>query len=481
MHRHASTHAAGVVIGDSQIINNVPLYKDPNTSVNATQFSMKYVEKAGLIKFDFLGLTTLSIIQDATNLIKEKHKKFNLNSIPMDNRETFKQLSLGEAAGIFQLESNGMSGVLRQLQPDKFEEIIAVVALFRPGPMDNIPSFCNRKHGREKIDYMHPLLKDVLKETYGIIVYQEQVMQIAQMLSNYTLGEADLLRRAMGKKIQKEMDNQKNRFIEGAKINKIEVIEASRIFDLVDKFAGYGFNKSHAAGYALLAYQTAYLKTIFPHEFMTATLNYAIDRTDRIILLKKELARLNIEFKKPDINYSNSKFSIEEIDKKKSIRFALGAIKGVGIKSMNSVVLEREKNGLFLDIIDFTSRLSGEVINKRQLEKLIQAGCFDEIEKNRAKLFSNVPNFVEIYGGHKDKNINQKMLFEDNKISFNDNNLFLQNVPEWNSVILLKNELEVVGFYFSDHPLSFYPQIYFKQNNIIDWEDLKSNLDIKKC
>ena len=306
-------------------------------------------------------------------------------------------------------------------------------------------------------------------------------LQIAQVLSNYTLGEADLLRRAMGKKIQKEMDNQKNRFIEGAKINKIEVIEASRIFDLVDKFAGYGFNKSHAAGYALLAYQTAYLKTIFPHEFMTATLNYAIDRTDRIILLKKELARLDIEFKKPDINYSNSKFSIEEIDKKKSIRFALGAIKGVGIKSMNSVVKEREKNGFFLDIIDFTSRLSGEVINKRQLEKLIQAGCFDEIEKNRAKLFSNVPNFVEIYGGHKDKNNNQKMLFEDNKISFNDNNLFLQNVPEWNSVILLKNELEVVGFYFSDHPLSFYPQIYFKQNNIIDWEDLKSNLEIKNA
>jgi len=481
LHRHASTHAAGVVIGDSKIINSVPLYKDPNTSVNATQFSMKYVEKAGLIKFDFLGLTTLSIIQDATKLIKDKHVKFNLNSIPMNDRETFKQLSLGEAAGIFQLESNGMSSVLRQLQPDRFEEIIAVVALFRPGPMDNIPSFCNRKHGREKIDYMHPLLKDVLKETYGIIVYQEQVMQIAQVLSNYTLGEADLLRRAMGKKIQKEMDNQRNRFIEGAKNNKIEVSEASRIFDLVDRFAGYGFNKSHAAGYALLAYQTAYLKTLFPHEFMTATLNYAIDRTDRIILLKKELARLNIEFKKPDINYSNSLFSIEEIDEKKSIRFALGAIKGVGIKSMNSVVQERLKNGLFLDIIDFTSRLSGEVINKRQLEKLIQAGCFDEIEKNRAKLFLNVPNFVEIYGGHKDKNNNQKKLFEDNKISFNDNNLFSQNVPEWNSVVLLKNELEVVGFYFSDHPLSFYPQMYFKQNNIIDWVDIKSNFEIKNA
>ena len=481
LHRHASTHAAGVVIGDSKIINNVPLYKDPNTSVNATQFSMKYVEKAGLIKFDFLGLTTLSIIQDATKLIQRNHKNFNISIIPMDNKETFKQLSHGEAAGIFQLESNGMGSVLRQLQPDKFEEIIAVVALFRPGPMDNIPSFCNRKHGREKIEYMHPLLEKVLKETYGIIVYQEQVMQIAQVLSNYTLGEADLLRRAMGKKIQKEMDAQKNRFIEGAKINKIDVTEASKIFDLVNKFAGYGFNKSHAAGYALLAYQTAYLKTNFPYEFMTATFNYAIDRTDRIILLKKELVRLNIEFNKPDINFSKAEFSIEKKENIKSIRFGLGAIKGVGIKSMNILVNEREKNGPYLDIIDFLSRLTGEVINKRQLEKLIQAGCFDGIDKNRAKLFSNVPNFVEIFGGSKDKNKNQSVLFEETKISFNDANLFIQNVQEWSSGFLLKNELEVVGFYFSDHPISFYPQNYFKNNDIIDWTDIELNKDIKNA
>ena len=481
LHRHASTHAAGVVIGDSKIINNVPLYKDPNTSVNATQFSMKYVEKAGLIKFDFLGLTTLSIIQDATKLIQINHKNFNLNFIPMNNKDTFIQLSKGEAAGIFQLESNGMGSVLRQLQPDKFEEIIAVVALFRPGPMENIPSFCNRKHGKEKIDYMHPLLEKVLKETYGIIVYQEQVMQIAQVLSNYTLGEADLLRRAMGKKIQKEMDAQKNRFIEGAKSNKINVTEASKIFDLVDKFAGYGFNKSHAAGYALLAYQTAYLKTNFPYEFMTATLNYAIDRTDRIILLKKELVRLNIEFKKPDINFSKAEFSIEENENIKSIRFGLGAIKGVGIKSMNNLVKEREKNGIYIDVIDFMTRLSGEVINKRQLEKLIQAGCFDGLEKNRAKLFSNVPNFVEIYGGSKERNQNQSLLFEETQISFNDTNLFLQNIQEWNSGFLLKNELEVIGFYFSDHPISLYPQNYFEQNSILDLKDIESNKDLKNA
>ena len=481
LHRHASTHAAGVVIGDSSIINNVPLYKDPNTSVNATQFSMKYVEKAGLIKFDFLGLTTLSIIQDSIKLIKENHSNFDLKHIPMDDKKTFQQLSKGEAIGIFQLESNGMGSVLRQLQPDKFEEIIAVVALFRPGPMDHIPSFCNRKHGKEKIEYLHPLLEKVLKETYGIIVYQEQVMQIAQVLSNYTLGEADLLRRAMGKKIQKEMDAQKNRFIEGAKSNKISINEASKIFDLVNKFAGYGFNKSHAAGYALLAYQTAYLKTNFPYEFMTATLNYSIDRTDRIILLNKELSSLNIEFKKPDINHSQAKFSIEENNGLKSIRFGLGAIKGVGIKSMSNLVKERENNGKFIDIIDFMNRLKGDVINKRQLEKLVQAGSFDSIETNRAKLFYNVPKFVEIYGGSNFKDQNQAMLFEENKLSFDDSNLFDQQIDDWSSGFLLKNELEVIGFYFSSHPVSLYPKNYFRHNNIIEWNQIKLNEDIKSA
>ena len=481
LHRHASTHAAGVVIGDSSIINIVPLYKDPNTSVNATQFSMKYVEKTGLIKFDFLGLTTLSIIQDSIKLIKENHSNFDLKHIPMDDKKTFQQLSKGEAIGIFQLESNGMGSVLRQLQPDKFEEIIAVVALFRPGPMDHIPSFCNRKHGKEKIEYLHPLLEKVLKETYGIIVYQEQVMQIAQVLSNYTLGEADLLRRAMGKKIQKEMDAQKNRFIEGAKSNKININEASKIFDLVNKFAGYGFNKSHAAGYALLAYQTAYLKTNFPYEFMTATFNYSIDRTDRIILLNKELSSLNIEFKKPDINHSQAKFSIEENNGLKSIRFGLGAIKGVGIKSMSNLVKERENNGKFIDIIDFMNRLKGDVINKRQLEKLVQAGSFDSIETNRARLFYNVPKFVEIYGGSNFKDQNQAMLFEENKLSFDDSNLFDQQIDDWSSVFLLKSELEVIGFYFSSHPVSLYPKNYFRHNNIIEWNQIKLNEDIKSA
>ena len=333
----------------------------------------------------------------------------------------------------------------------------------------------------EKIEYFHPLLKDILKETYGIIVYQEQVMEIAKVLSNYTLGEADLLRRAMGKKIQKQMDKQKDRFVDGAKSNGINVGEALKIFDLVDRFAGYGFNKCHAVGYALLAYQTAYLKTNYPYEFMTTSLNYAIDRTDRIILLKKELNKLNIDLKKPDINFSFSTFAIEENKKEKSIRFGLGAIKGVGISSMDNLVFERNKNGKFKDVIDFMSRLKGDVINKRQLEKLVQSGSIDSISKNRAKLFDNVPNFVEIYGGIDTDNKNQISLFTDSKLSFEDKNLFDQNITEWSTSKLLKNELEVIGFYFSNHPISLYPKNYFKENMIVDIDEILSNNEIKNA
>ncbi len=472
-HRHASTHAAGVVIGHEKISKVVPLYKDQNTNTNATQFSMKYVEKSGLIKFDFLGLTTLSIIDDAVNFIQKENNNFLINNIPLEDKKTYDQLSKGDTVGIFQLESNGMGSVLRQLQPDRFEEIIAVVALFRPGPMDNIPSFCNRKHGKENIDYIHPKFENLLKETYGIIVYQEQVMQIAQVLSNYSLGEADLLRRAMGKKIQKEMDMQKTRFIEGAIQNNIKKSEASKIFDLVDKFAGYGFNKSHAAAYALISYQTAYLKANFPHEFITATLNYSIDRVDKIILLKKEIERLNIPFLKPDINFSETLFSIEKNNDNKSIRFGLAAIKGVGIKSIQSVIEERKLNGKFKNIIDFMKRVKSEVINKRQLEKLIQAGAFDSIELNRSKLFDNVTKFVELFSS--DKINNQDMLFEDNEISFEDKNLFNQNYKIWNNLYTLTNELDVIGFYFSDHPLNYYPKLFFENQRITNFKYIQDH------
>jgi DNA polymerase III subunit alpha len=479
VHRHASTHAAGVVIGDTNLSNIVPLYKDPNTETNATQFSMKYVEKAGLVKFDFLGLTTLSIINECVDYIQKYIPDFLLKNIPLDDLKTFQQLSMGNAVGIFQLESNGMSSVLKQLQPDKFEEIIAVVALFRPGPMDNIPSFCNRKHGREIIDYIHPMLKDVLRETYGIIVYQEQVMEIAQVLSNYTLGEADLLRRAMGKKIQKEMDDQKNRFIDGALKNNIDKNEASKIFDLVDKFAGYGFNKSHAAGYALISYQTAYLKANFPHEFMTATLNFSIDRTDKIISLRQELEKLEIPFLKPDINYSKERFSIEKYESKKSIRFGLSAIKGVGAKSIKSVVNVRKDEGKFKSVMEFLKRVENEVVNKRQLEKLIQSGSFDSVEKNRSKLFNNVPQFVNLFGSNNNLS-NQDLLFEEEEVSFDDKNLFDQKIPLWSSGEKLKNELEVVGFYFSDHPLKHYPKKFFEIQNISYFNDVVTDESVKK-
>ena len=472
-HRHASTHAAGVVIGHEKLSKVVPLYKDQNTNTNATQFSMKFVEEAGLVKFDFLGLTTLSIIDECIKFIKKEYENFSINNIPLNDHKTYNQLGKGDTVGIFQLESNGMGSVLRQLQPDKFEEIIAVVALFRPGPMDNIPSFCNRKHGREEIDYIHFLLKDLLKETYGIIVYQEQVMKIAQILSNYSLGEADLLRRAMGKKIQKEMDLQKSRFIDGAIRNNLSRKEASKIFDLVNKFAGYGFNKSHAAAYALIAYQTAYLKANFPHEFITATLNYSIDRTDKIILLKQEIQRLNISFLKPDINYSNSLFSLENVDNIKCIRFGLGAIKGVGIKSISSMIKERDTNGKFKNIIDFMSRVNSDVINKRQLEKLIQAGAFDSIEPNRSKLFLNVPRFVDLFSN---KKINeQSLLFEETEISFDDKNLFQQTSNKWNNLETLSNELEVIGFYFSDHPLNYFPEKFFEIENINSFNKIMIN------
>ena len=485
--RHSSTHAAGVVISQKPIGTILPLQratKNVESGIPTTQYAMDSVAALGLLKLDFLGLSNLSVMANVRDLVlKTKGVELNLREMPpkIQNDKTFEMLSEGKTAGVFQLEGSGMTRYITELKPDSLGDIAAMIALFRPGPMDHIPSFCNRKHGKENIEYLHPLLEKVLKETYGIIVYQEQVMQIAQVLSNYTLGEADLLRRAMGKKIQKEMDAQKNRFIEGAKSNKISINEASKIFDLVNKFAGYGFNKSHAAGYALLAYQTAYLKTNFPYEFMTATFNYSIDRTDRIILLNKELSSLNIEFKKPDINHSQAKFSIEENNGLKSIRFGLSAIKGVGIKSMSNLVKERENNGKFIDIIDFMNRLKGDVINKRQLEKLVQAGSFDSIETNRAKLFYNVPKFVEIYGGSNFKDQNQAMLFEENKLSFDDSNLFDQQIDDWSSVFLLKSELEVIGFYFSSHPVSLYPKNYFRHNNIIEWNQIKLNEDIKSA
>ncbi|MGD9650103.1 MAG: DNA polymerase III subunit alpha [Dongiaceae bacterium] len=442
LYRHASTHAAGVVIGDRPLEELVPLYRDPKSDIPATQFSMKYVEKAGLVKFDFLGLKTLTVLQKAVNLLAEQGIHIDLITLPLDDKKTYDMLSHGDASGVFQLESSGMRDTLRKLKPDRFEDIIAVVALYRPGPMDNIPAYIARKHGQEKADYLHPSLEPILKETYGIMIYQEQVMQIAQVLSGYSLGQADLLRRAMGKKIASEMAAQRQSFVDGAfKQHKVPAQKAGEIFDLVDKFAGYGFNKSHAAAYALIAYQTAYLKANYPVAFMAAIMTLDAGNTDKLGGFKQELQRLDVQLLPPDINKSFPHFAPEG----NAIRYALAAIKGVGDQAMQALVAERQANGPFKNIENFVGRLDGKVLNKRQLEALIGAGAFDSLEPNRALLAGNIEKLVKsaakleagpsLFGG-------------DDGARFK-----LDPAPAWSAMEKLQHEFDALGFYLSAHPL----------------------------
>ena len=360
---------------------------------------MKWVENAGLVKFDFLGLKTLTLIDNCARLVKENNPSFNIDHININDQKTYELLSTGETTGIFQLESAGMKDTLKQLKPDKFEDIIAIVALYRPGPMANIPNYIERKHGREKPDYIHPLLEKLLEETYGVIIYQEQVMGVARELSGYSDGEADLLRRAMGKKIQKEMNAQKQRFIDGCLKKNIKANEANVIFDLLSKFADYGFNKSHAAAYALIAFQTAYLKTHYPIEFFAASMSLDINNTDKISIFQQELTRLKIKLSPPSVNYSGPNF----LRSNDSILYALGAIKNVGIESMKDLYDERKMNGSFKDLNDFINRCNNSVINKKTIEALSCAGAFDEFKINRAAIFNQAPDIVK---HHKSLNIN---------------------------------------------------------------------------
>ncbi|MBM3513457.1 MAG: DNA polymerase III subunit alpha, partial [Alphaproteobacteria bacterium] len=371
LYAHASTHAAGVVIGDRPLNQLVPLYRDPGSDMPVTQFNMKFVEQAGLVKFDFLGLKTLTVLQRALQLLSQRGVELDLLNLPMQDKKTFDLLIRADTAGVFQLESTGMRDVLRKLKPDVFEDIISVVALYRPGPMDNIESFINRKHGREHYDYLHPMLEGILKETYGIMVYQEQVMQAAQILAGYSLGGADLLRRAMGKKIKAEMDAQRATFIKGAATRDIKTEKANEIFDTMDKFAGYGFNKAHAAAYALVAYQTAYLKANYPVEFMAASMTLDLDNTDKLASFRGECERLAIKVLPPDVNRSDVTFAVEG----GAIRYALAAVRNVGAGAMHTLVSERERNGPLKSIDDFAKRLDGNVINKRLLENLVKAGA----------------------------------------------------------------------------------------------------------
>ena len=394
LYRHASTHAAGLVIGDRPLEQLVPLYRDPRSDIPVTQFNMKFVEQAGLVKFDFLGLKTLTVLATACRHIEAGGDKVDLEAIPLDDPDTFQMLERAETVGVFQLESSGMRDALRKLKPDRFEDIIAVVALYRPGPMDNIPSYIRRKHGEEEIDYLHPSLEWILKETYGIMIYQEQVMQIAQELAGYSLGGADLLRRAMGKKIQAEMDAQRQSFIEGAVERKVAKAKAAAIFEQVNKFAGYGFNKSHAAAYALVAYQTAYLKANHPVAFMAASMTYDMGNTDKLNVFRQELQRMGVALLPPDINRSLVDFSVEATEQGPAIRYALAAVKNVGAAAMAAVVAEREANGPFASLADFVDRLDARQVNKRQIEMLASAGAFDSFNSNRHQVFQGAEVIV---------------------------------------------------------------------------------------
>lgn len=450
LYRHAGTHAAGVVISDRPLHELTPVYRDPRSEMPVTQFNMKYVEQAGLVKFDFLGLKTLTVVQKAVELIQQTHgETIDILQIPLDDAKSYDMISRGESTGVFQLESSGMKDTLRKMKPNRFEDIIALVALYRPGPMDNIPKYVSVKDGNEEADYLHPKLRPMLEETYGIMVYQEQVMQAAQILSGYTLGGADLLRRAMGKKIKSEMDAQQAMFVKGAKeFSDVPEEQAAMIFVQIEKFAGYGFNKSHAAAYALVAYQTAWLKANYPVEFMAASMTLDFGNTDKLAIFKQETQRMGIPLLPPDINKSGVMFGVEDTQ----IRYALAALKGVGHGAMEKVVQERDDSGAFKDLNDFIGRLDAKVMNKKSFEQLICAGAFDSIYPKRAQLYENMEVLLRHVQTQADeRNSGQVSLFGD--AGGSSALPPLRDVPEWDVLEKLRYEFDAVGFYLSAHPL----------------------------
>ncbi len=375
------------MIGDRSLIELVPVYRDPRSDFLVTQYSMKYVEQAGLVKFDFLGLTTLTILQRAVAFLAAQGVTVDIDTLPLDDPQTYAMLQRGDGGGVFQFEGQGMRDVLRQMRPDRFEDLIAGVALYRPGPMANIPAYCQRKHG-EKWEAPHPEIRDILEETFGIMVYQEQVMQIAQRMAGFSLGEADLLRRAMGKKIRSEMEAQRKSFLSGAVGRGIAAGKAEEVFELMARFADYGFNKSHAAAYALVAYQTAWMKANHPVAFLAACMSLAMSNTDRLGALRQDASRMGIRLLPPDINRSGADFSLERDEHGElCVRYALAAVKRVGMAAMQAVVAARAARP-FADLADFAARVDPRLLNRMQLENLVRAGAFDALEPNRARLFA---------------------------------------------------------------------------------------------
>ena len=464
LNRHVSTHAAGIVISQKKLNEFIPLYSEVENEIPATQFNLKYIEKAGLVKFDILGLKTLTIISKAEKLVKESNKDFNISKVSLYDKKVFQMLSDGFTVGIFQLESKGMQNALRGLKPDRFEDIIAVVALYRPGPMENIPSYINRKHKKEKIKYIHEKLSNILSETYGIFIYQEQVMQAAQVLAGYSLASADILRRAMGKKDKVEMQMQKEVFLKGVQNIGISVEDGEEIFDQIAAFAGYGFNKSHAAAYALIAYQCAWLKTYFPHEFFSALMTYESDNTDKLLVLVNELKRMGIKVLEPNLNKSYDYFAIEKInDKEKSLRYSLSSLKNVGTEAVKKMIEIRSNKKFFNNIDNFIEGFSQNNFGKRGLESLVKSGSFDCFEINRSTLFESIQQILNYSQRIQIDKLNKQNNLFNNIEELNLSKSFV-NIPEWSLIDFEKNELSSIGFYLNKHPLNRYKNIYQKMN-----------------
>jgi DNA polymerase-3 subunit alpha len=452
--RHASTHAAGVVIAPGALSDFVPVFKSTKGDVT-TQFDMKSVEKVGLLKMDFLGLRTLTILEDATRMIEERRgERVDLAGLPLDDESTYKLLQSAQTVGIFQLESSGMRDLLRKVAPDTFEDIIAINALFRPGPIQSgmIDDFVKRKHGRAKVVYPHPTLEAILKPTYGVIVYQDQVMQVANRLAGFSLAQADLLRRAMGKKMPEEMARMKSAFVEGAERNGCPAKKAGEIFDLMEKFAGYGFVRAHSTAYAALSYQAAWLKTHHPAAFLAASLTSEGGDTDRIVTLVEEARRLGIAVLPPDVNASRAHFALEG----DAIRFGLAAVKNVGQGSVEAIVRAREEGGSFPSLGDLIRRVDLAAINRRVLESLIQAGACDQLGGERAQLLAAVAELLaRAQSQSRGIDLAQESLFGAEEITVV-HDLPLPRTTPWPLEERLRREKEVLGFYFSDHPLAAY-------------------------
>ncbi len=462
--RNASTHAAGVVIGDRPLAKLLPLYRDPRSDLPVTQFDMKHVESSGLVKFDFLGLKTLSVLRKAVDLLGERGISIDLGALPLDDSAVYDLMQDGNTVGVFQLESEGMRRTLKAVKPTKFGDIIALVSLYRPGPMDNIPLFGQRKAGEVPIEYPHPKLEGILAETYGIFVYQEQVMQAAQILAGYSLGDADLLRRAMGKKVQAEMDKQRGRFVDGCReVSGIEAKQANELFDLIDKFAGYGFNKSHAAAYALLAYQTAWLKAHYPEEFYAASMCFDLHQSEKLSAFVDDARRYpndagGVEVLAPDINASHARFTVEQTDGGYAVRYALAGIRNVGEKAMEAIVAERETGGPFTDLKTFFERLPPGSMNRRQLEGLACAGALDRLEENRAAIFENADLLLAVAeAAARERTSGQAALFGGEDADAGD--LRLKPTEPWTRPERMAKERENFGFYFSAHPVQQYRDV----------------------